>query len=81
MDYAKRTLYKNLVWMRETHPFVYKVIDSMVDILVFILTCTVIVGIAMYMVENGYSTYEAALVGAALVNINLLALRWVIRQG
>ena len=63
---------RKLLRLKRKHPFWYNVLGLVTDGMVLGTFILVSVGIAFWMTIEGYTTFDSALVGLALVDVNIV---------
>ncbi len=62
---------KHMLYLKKYQPAKYKLISSVTDGVLLCAWILLSLGIALYMVYEGYTTFDAALVGVCIVDLNV----------
>ena len=69
--YVQRSIRK-LLWIKEHQPLKYKVITFITDSMILGLWCVLSVGAAVAATIYGFCSFDSALVGICLLDLNVL---------
>ena len=63
---------KKMLYIKKHQPALYSFISFVTDGMILGTWMLLSVGIALFMVEKGYTTFESAMMGLCLVDLNVL---------
>ena len=67
-----KKLARKLLWMKKHQPAKYQVISTITDGMILGVWMLISVGVALWLVDNGYTTFDSAMMGLCLVDLNVL---------
>ena len=69
---AVKKLARKPLWMKKYQPAKYQAISTITDSMILGVWMLVSVGVALWLVDNGYTTFDSAMMGLCLVDLNVL---------
>lgn len=68
---------KKLLWIKKHQPVKYAIISFLTDAAVMAFFVLTSLGVAVYATLQGYTTFDSALMGVAIIDMNVLMLSFV----
>lgn len=68
---------KKLLRLKKRHPFWYNVLGLVTDGMILGTFILVSVGLAFWMTIEGYCTFDSALIGLAMIDLNLVLFSYI----
>lgn len=65
---------RKLIWIKKHQPVKYAILSFLTDAAVMAFFVLTSLGIAVYATLQGYTTFDSALMGVAVVDVNILML-------
>ena len=69
---------RKMLWMKKHQPAKYRIISAITDGMILGTWCLISVGGAIWMTIMGYTTFDSALMGVALLDANIAAFSSII---
>lgn len=63
---------RKLLWMKEHQPVRFKILETLTESMILGTWLVTSVGIAFLMTINGYTTFDSAMMGMAIVDFNIV---------